>query len=81
MKNLLQIKKKKINDNINNSNHFIVFIGVILSLISVFFYAIINIASKILASHRVSLNNQMIYIGATNMMYSIIYIYTKEKCV
>ena len=70
----------KSNDNKdNNSSQFGVFVGVILSLVSVFFYAIINIASKILASHRVSLNNQMIYIGAANMMYSIIYIIYKWK--
>ena len=70
----------KSNDNKdNNSSQFGVFIGVILSLVSVLFYAIINISSKILASHRVSLNNQMIYIGAANMMYSIIYIIYKWK--
>jgi drug/metabolite transporter (DMT)-like permease len=53
--------------------------GVFLSLISVVFYAIINISSKILASHRVSLNNQMIYIGGANMMYSFVYILFKRK--
>ena len=72
-------KVKKAEENANNSNHFGIFIGVILSFVSVFFYAIINIASKILASHRVSLNNQMIYIGAANMMYSIVYIIYKGK--
>ena len=71
--------KKKAEKNSNKSNQFGVFIGVILSLISVIFYAIINIASKILASHRVSLNNQMIYIGGANMMYSIVYIIFKRK--
>ena len=74
-------KKTNTKDKNNNSGtgQFGVFIGVILSLISVIFYAIINIASKILASHRVSLNNQMIYIGAANMMYSIVYIIFKGK--
>ena len=71
--------KKKTEENSNKSNQFGVFIGVILSLVSVIFYAIINIASKILASHRVSLNNQMIYIGGANMMYSIVYIIFKGK--
>ena len=70
----------KSNDNKdNNSSQFGVFVGVILSLVSVLFYAIINISSKILTSYRVSLNNQMIYIGAANMMYSIIYIIYKWK--
>ena len=72
-------KSNNSKDKSNNSNQFGVFIGVILSLISVFFYAIINIASKILASHRVSLNNQMIYIGAANMIYSFVYIIFKRK--
>ena len=74
-------KKTNTKDKTNNSGtgQFGVFIGVILSLISVIFYAIINIASKILASHRVSLNNQMFYIGAANMMYSIVYIIFKGK--
>ena len=71
--------EKKTEDNSNNSYQFGIFIGVILSLVSVIFYAIINIASKILASHRVSLNNQMIYIGGANMMYSMIYIIFKRK--
>ena len=71
--------QKKTEENSNKSNQFGVFIGVILSLVSVIFYAIINIASKILASHRVSLNNQMIYIGGANMMYSIVYIIFKGK--
>lgn len=72
-------KSKNDKDNSNNSSSLGVLIGVVLSLVSVIFYAIINIASKILASHRVSLNNQMIYIGAANMMYSIIYIIFKGK--
>ena len=63
----------------DNKSGFGVFIGVLLSFISVFFYAIINISSKILASHRVSLNNQMIYIGGANMMYSFVYILFKQK--
>ena len=63
----------------NEINHLGVLLGVILSAISVFFYAIINISSKILASHRVSLNNQMIYIGAANVMYSFVYILFKRK--
>ncbi len=66
-------------ENSNNSSTLGILIGVVLSLVSVIFYAIINIASKILASHRVSLNNQMIYIGGANMMYSIIYIIFKRK--
>jgi len=69
-------------DNKNNSSNvgtYGVLLGLGLCIISVGFNAIINIASKILASHRVSLNNQMIYIGATNMMYSIIYIIIKRK--
>lgn len=66
-------------ENSNNSSTLGILIGVVLSLVSVIFYAIINIASKILASHRVSLNNQMIYIGGANMMYSIIYIIFKGK--
>ena len=69
-------------DNKNNSSDvgtYGVLLGLGLCIISVGFNAIINIASKILASHRVSLNNQMIYIGATNMMYSIIYIIIKRK--
>ena len=69
-------------DNKNNSSDvgtYGVLLGLGLCIISVGFNAIINIASKILASHRVSLNNQMIYIGATNMMYSIIYIIFKRK--
>ena len=61
-------------ENNNETNHLGVLLGVILSAISVFFYAIINISSKILASHRVSLNNQMIYIGGANVMYSFVYI-------
>ena len=72
-------EKKSPNKSNQNSNKFGVFIGVLLSFISVFFYAIINIASKILASHRVSLNNQMIYIGGANMAYSIVYIIFKRK--
>ena len=40
--------QKKTEENSNKSNQFGVFIGVILSLVSVIFYAIINIASKIL---------------------------------
>ena len=63
----------------NETNSFGIFLGVILSSVSVFFYAIINISSKILASHRVSLNNQMIYIGSANVMYSFIYIIFKRK--
>ena len=66
-------------ENNNETNHLGVLLGVILSAISVFFYAIINISSKILASHRVSLNNQMIYIGGANVMYSFIYILIKRK--
>ena len=72
-------EKKSPNKSNQNSNKFGVFIGVLLSFISVFFYAIINIASKILASHRVSLNNQMIYIGGANMAYSLVYIIFKRK--
>ena len=73
---------KKDNKDKNNSSDagaYGVLLGLVLCIISVGFNAIINIASKILASHRVSLNNQMIYIGATNMMYSIIYIIIKRK--
>ena len=73
---------KKHNKDKNNSSDagaYGVLLGLVLCIISVGFNAIINIASKILASHRVSLNNQMIYIGATNMMYSIIYIIIKRK--
>jgi len=73
---------KKDNKDKNNSSDvgtYGVLLGLGLCIISVGFNAIINIASKILASHRVSLNNQMIYIGATNMMYSIIYIIFKRK--
>jgi drug/metabolite transporter (DMT)-like permease len=73
---------KKDNKDKNNSNDvgtYGVLLGLGLCIISVGFNAIINIASKILASHRVSLNNQMVYIGATNMMYSIIYIIFKRK--
>ena len=66
-------------DNNSETNHFGVFIGVILCVVSVIFYAIINLSSKILASHRVSLNNQMIYIGGANAMYSLIYIIFKGK--
>ena len=66
-------------ENNNETNHLGVLLGVILSAISVFFYAIINISSKILASHRVSLNNQMIYIGGANVMYSFVYILIKRK--
>ena len=66
-------------ENDNNINLFGVLLGVVLCCISIFFYAIINITSKILASHRVSLNNQMIYIGAMNIMYSFIYILIKRK--
>ncbi len=74
-------EKKSPNKSNQNSNKLGVFIGVLLSFISVFFYAIINIASKILASHRVSLNNQMIYIGGANMAYSLVYIiFSREKC-
>ena len=69
----------EVKDNENESNHLGIILGVILSGISVFFYAIINISSKILASHRVSLNNQMIYIGSANVMYSFIYILFKRK--
>ena len=69
----------EVKDNGNESNHLGIILGVILSGISVFFYAIINISSKILASHRVSLNNQMIYIGSANVMYSFIYILFKRK--
>ena len=68
------------NDNDNKeTNHLGSFLGVVLSFVSVFFYAIINISSKILASHRVSLNNQMIYIGSANVMYSFVYILFKRK--
>lgn len=67
------------NKNEKEINHLGIFLGVILCLISVFFYAIINISSKILASHRVSLNNQMIYIGSANVMYSFVYILFKRK--
>ena len=56
-----------------------IFLGVFLAFTSAFFYAIINIASKILATHRVSINNQMIYIGSANMIYSLIYIIYKRK--
>ena len=70
---------KSTKDKNDNKSSFGVFIGVFLSLISVVFYAIINISSKILASHRVSLNNQMIYIGGANMMYSFVYILLKRK--
>ena len=73
---------KKDNKDKNTSNDvgtYGVLLGLGLCIISVGFNAIINIASKILASHRVSLNNQMVYIGATNMMYSIIYIIFKRK--
>ena len=56
-----------------------IFLGVFLAFTSAFFYAIINIASKILANHRVSINNQMIYIGSANMVYSFIYIIYKRK--
>ena len=66
-------------ENNDESSSFGIFLGVILSTVSVFFYAIINISSKILASHRVSLNNQMIYIGAANVMYSFVYIIIKRK--
>ena len=66
-------------ENIEETNHFGILLGVILSSISVIFYAIINISSKILASHRVSLNNQMIYIGVANVMYSFVYILIKRK--
>jgi len=75
-------KKKdnqKEDDSNSDTNVYGVLIGLILCIISVGFNAIINIASKILASHRVSLNNQMVYIGATNMMYSIVYIIIKRK--
>ena len=75
-------KTRKLNEENQNDkeiNHFGIILGVCLSLISVFFYAIINISSKILASHRVSLNNQMIYIGSANVMYSLIYILFKRK--
>ena len=72
-------KTENSDENNNGTNHLGVFLGVILSGISVFFYAIINISSKILASHRVSLNNQMIYIGSANVMYSFIYILFKRK--
>ena len=75
-------KTRKLNEENQNDkeiNHFGIILGVFLSLISVFFYAIINISSKILASHRVSLNNQMIYIGSANVMYSLIYILFKRK--
>ena len=70
---------KSTKDKKDNNSGFGVFIGVFLSFISVFFYAIINISSKILASNRFSLNNQMIYIGAANMMYSFVYILFKHK--
>ena len=73
---------KNDNKDKNTSNDvgtYGVLLGLGLCIISVGFNAIINIASKILASHRVSLNNQMVYIGATNMMYSIIYIIFKRK--
>ena len=70
---------KSSKDKDDHKSSFGVFIGVFLSLISVIFYAIINISSKILASHRVSLNNQMIYIGGANMMYSFVYILFKRK--
>ena len=70
---------KSTKDKKDNNSGFGVFIGVFLSLISVIFYAIINISSKILASHRVSLNNQMIYIGGANIMYSFVYILFKRK--
>jgi drug/metabolite transporter (DMT)-like permease len=70
---------KSTKDQNDNKSSFGVFMGVFLSLISVVFYAIINISSKILASHRVSLNNQMIYIGGANMMYSFVYILFKRK--
>ena len=66
-------------DKKEKNSGFEVFLGVLLSLISVIFYAIINISSKILASHRVSLNNQMVYIGSANIMYSFVYILFKRK--
>ena len=76
---ILNEKKSSNKTDEKNTSHFGIFIGVLLSFISVFFYAIINITSKILASHRVSLNNQMIYIGGANMMYSLVYIIYKGK--
>ena len=66
-------------NNENTTNGWGVILGVFLSGISILFYAIINISSKILASHRVSLNNQMIYIGGANVLYSLIYIIIKRK--
>ena len=76
-------KKKTKNKENNNTENIIstgkIILGVFLAFSSAFFYAFINIASKILASHRVSINNQMIYIGGANMIYSIIYICFKGK--
>ena len=72
-------KTERTSTNNNETNQLGVLLGVILASISVFFYAIINISSKILASHRVSLNNQIIYIGAANVMYSLVYILFKRK--
>ena len=69
--------KKENNENIITTAQII--LGVFLAFSSAFFYAFINIASKILASHRVSINNQMIYIGGANMIYSIIYICFKGR--
>ena len=66
-------------DNNTQIPSYGVFLGVFFCLIAVGFTSIINIASKILASHRVSLNNQIIYIGAVNMMYSFAYILIRRK--
>ena len=74
---IIILNEKKSNNNNQESTG--IFLGVVLSFVSVFFYAIINISSKILASHRVSLNNQMIYIGSANVMYSFVYILFKRK--
>ena len=69
--------KKENNENIITTAQII--LGVFLAFSSAFFYAFINIASKILANNRVSVNNQMIYIGSANMIYSFIYIIYKRK--
>ena len=71
--------KKKEENKEEKTGAYGVLLGLVLCIISVAFNAIINIASKILASNRVSLNNQMIYIGGANMMYSIVYIIIKKK--
>ena len=80
---ILNENKSNKNDKKEKSENLIttakIFLGVFLAFSSAFFYAFINIASKILANHRVSINNQMIYIGSANMVYSFIYIIYKRK--